>query len=147
VECHQVRLPDEFVQHVLKRRVPQQVELSFDTRIDTTWWAAQRGFRQGSSFRSPSPVGSFIARLDGVSPDAGVVGALRKFPAVRELSLPELRNLIVNGATLTLLRSEYEMPRPAALANLDALGIHVDFEADSVSRAYLAFARRSQLEP
>ena len=130
VERHEVRPPDEFIQHVLDRRVPQKVELALGTAIDTTWWEAQRGFRQGESFRSPSPVGAFVANLDGVSPTVDVLGVLREFPAVQELSLAELRDRILGGSTLVLLSSAYEMPRPAALAKLDAVRIPVHFEPE-----------------
>ena len=46
VREHQVRLPDEFVDYALDRRIPEIA--------DEFWWQEQKGWRTGSSFATPA---------------------------------------------------------------------------------------------
>jgi hypothetical protein len=127
-----VRLPDEFTEHALAQLARERAELSSGTPVDTDWWLAQRGFRAGTTFRSPATRGNFVANLGGVEPSVDVLRALRELAPGGLYSLAELRRLISDGATLVVLPSEYEEPRPAALARLDSLGVEVRFEPADV---------------
>jgi hypothetical protein len=128
VESHNVRLPAEFTQHVLDHESPKNAELSFETPIDTDWWLAQRGFGDGKSFRSPPPVGNFVAQFRGVTPGANVLAALRAFPSAQQFSVPELRERILQGRSLVLLQFADESPRPTGLEALEQLGISIEFQ-------------------
>lgn len=127
VESHDVRLPEEFTQHVLAHESPKKAEVSFETPRDIDWWLAQCGFCDGTSFRSPPPVGNFVARLRGATPSANVLAALRAFPSAQQLSVSELRDRILQGTNLVLLEYEDESPRPPVLAGLEQLGISIEF--------------------
>lgn len=128
VESHNVRLPDEFIQHILACGTPAPAGLSPETPVDVDWWLAQRGFTERASFRSPPAVGHFVAQFRGVTPNAAVLVALRVFASAQRLSVPELRELIVHGGSLVVLEYEDESPRPTALADLERLGILIEFQ-------------------
>jgi len=52
VQAHAVRLPDEFVQHVLANR-PALSLLEDDFSVDESWWRSQTGWHDGSSVPLP----------------------------------------------------------------------------------------------
>lgn len=94
---------------------------------ETEWWSRQRGVREGSSYLTPAAWGRYIAVLGGVEPTRRVLVALRKYASARALSLPALRRHALAGGELLLIDPAPEMPRPAVLAELEALGICVEF--------------------
>jgi len=129
VESHDVRPPEEFLQHIFAQGTPRPAEVSPETPIDVDWWVAQRGFGSGTSFRSPPAVGHFVAQFRGVTPNAPVLAALRAFASAQRLSVPELRDLILRGASLVLLEYEDESPRPSVLTTLEQLGVPIEFQS------------------
>lgn len=133
VERHGVRLPREFVTHALEaypeatpRRAAHGLTLD-NVAIDKSWWMRQRGFRAGSSFRSPPRQGAFFARWPGGPLELTSVRLARRFPETHSLSVPALLERLGSGDTVLLLSDVLEAPIPAEVAELEAAGFIVEF--------------------
>lgn len=133
VEHHAVRLPQEFVAHALRADWGDVSRLAAhgirhdDVTIDKSWWMQQRGFRAGSSFRSPPCRGKFFARWPGGPLKLASVRLARRLPEVHSFSIPALLEKLGSGGTVPLLSDVFEMPLPVELAELEAAGFIVEF--------------------
>lgn len=89
LEHHDVRLPDEFVRHVLAQQTVFDVP-SAVVAIDDTWWKGQAGWCSGESFMTPGEVGRLSAvAVSSVAHDRAME-FLRRFDAVSALSDADL---------------------------------------------------------
>lgn len=133
VERHGVRLPHEFVIHALDadlRAAPRRMAHGLghdDVAVDKSWWMQQRGFRAGSSFRSPPRHGAFFARWPGGPLERSSVRLVRRFPEAQSLSVPALLEKLGSGGTVPLLSDVFEAPMPAQITELEAAGFVVEF--------------------
>jgi hypothetical protein len=109
VEQHGVRLPDEFVSHVLKDSsvplaTPSKPLRWGDVRIETDWWMAQRGWIEASAFRTPGLYGrvSKIQATCCLEVSAEQLGVLQQFGGSRPIDMEDLDRLHRDGQPILL---------------------------------------------
>ncbi len=136
VERHAVRLPDEFVAHVLavgNRPFDQRPAVGpMQLTVDTTWWEHQHGWRAGESWRTPPRIGTFTVRLQHGRATPGLLRLLRRIDGLGSYSYPTLVTMLENGACFILRTNSVERPMPTELRTLADAGLTVEFLPDHV---------------
>ncbi|MCX6367767.1 MAG: hypothetical protein NTX57_13825 [Armatimonadetes bacterium] len=141
VEMHAVRLPDDFIQHVLSNPtpIPYSLEAKYDqNRYDDTWWKSQKGWHDGSQveivpFRSYyDSVGVLWLTAVTHPVTAAQLKFVRRFSDFSFFSTLALREALRSGEPL-LLQQEFHVTRVAEVAaEAAALGLtltHIRYES------------------
>ncbi len=131
VECHNVRLPEEFVNEVIKN---EQIPVLQETKllppntltIDSQWWKNQKGWNQkASSFLTPYSKGilqiQFAEHLDLLTK----VKYLKTLDAFSNYSYPELKDLTLQNQRILSIVSNSDYYRKSKKSQVD--GIEVTF--------------------
>lgn len=121
LDAHDVRLPDEFVEHALRHsKQPDLLEASLQSLAEESdldeehdWWRAQTGFTEGKSFLSPRLyIGLTItATVPPSEPNDAILNFLHRNGFVRywRISTPELFDEIRNGAEFSVGLTENQI--------------------------------------
>lgn len=89
LECHDVRLPDEFVRHVLVQHRVFDVPAGV-AAIDDAWWKSQPGWFAGESYMTPGEMGRLSAVAVRSVTRRQAMEFLRRFDTISALSDQEV---------------------------------------------------------
>lgn len=134
LEVHDVRLPDEFVQHVLAGRPPLPLPDYDEIRFDSAWWKSQTGWHDGSQVEAPlfrSYYESYGALwLTDIAPPvtAAQLRFVRRFADFSFVSTLALRDRLRSGEDLLLQHGFHASDVPTATAEAAALGLTLAHE-------------------
>ena len=149
---HSVRLPDEFVAHVLRRMSMQtraealarlesnsveewgdfDDEIEYLTsEINVDWWRLQKGFSEGKSFLSPTPRGDVIALLPSLPASEAIRSLIRRFISYETISSVQLLQMLRAGSEITLTTEMHYWDFVDLATEAAQLGLELKFVTDN----------------
>jgi hypothetical protein len=133
IEAHSVRLPDEFIQHVLERK-PALPPPEFGTSVDADWWRSQPGWHDGGGVRffpSHRSVYGSLRLIRAARPTTGEqLSFLRRFDTGK-LGTRELMERLKDRTPWELAAGLHVAEADPLAAEAETLGLRLEFCPDT----------------
>ncbi len=99
---HNVRLPDEFVEHALNNK-PVHYEYTFGNfTIENEWWCSQKGWSEGQSFLTPDRNGELWLHTNSIKVTSDILKFIRGFQPFCDMSTKVIIDTLSSNSTVFL---------------------------------------------